>query len=214
MVPCLLKRDWKPSLPKIFKNLRMVSLLYSQTTQLFRLLVSNLLVYNFLEYGTICCKYYLRFATMKLLMNMKAHATQKEVLEVFCKAEEFSDIRFRNDKMILNKFNKSGGVRSAYIRVYGIYTITSRFALSGKVSEVWHKVFLLVQACIGGLSITDPNDKQQKTSHLAADTALIMKNANRMCKGLISVILAKCDYRSIISALHIEQAVKCRMVLF
>ncbi len=86
-----------------------------------------------------------------------------------CKADEFSEIRFHSDKTILNQLNKDPLIR---------------FPLKGKISSVHEKVFLLIQAAIGGVSFTE-SDKgaKSKPHNMSADQALIMRNATRLAKG-------------------------------
>lgn len=82
-------------------------------------------------------------------------------------------------------------------------------------------MFILIQACIGGSNLADFDSKSAKGKphNVNQDTSLIMKNANRLGKGtiildklgMVNIFLAKADYNSSISALHIAQAVQCKM---
>jgi ATP-dependent DNA helicase HFM1/MER3 len=58
------------------------------------------------EYGRILAKYYLKFETMKELVQLKEKASVSDIFSVMCNAKEFQTIRFSSDKAILNTMNK------------------------------------------------------------------------------------------------------------
>lgn len=51
---------------------------------------------------------------MDNFISLKKNASLKDVLEVLCKAEEFSDVRFHSDKKLLNSLNKDPLIRYYY----------------------------------------------------------------------------------------------------
>ncbi|KAJ3358463.1 Sec63 [Kappamyces sp. JEL0680] len=117
-------------------------------------------------------------------------------LESLSKAEEF-EVRFHSDKAILNLLNKDPDIR---------------FPIQGKVTDVHQKIFLLIQAAIGGVSIDQSKERAGEKSHrLTSDSSLVIRGAERLVRGMVQVFLTKNDYRSIIGAIRVAQAISCRM---
>jgi len=106
---------------------------------------------------------------VQIFIKLKAHATERDVLEAMSKSDEFSDIRFHSDKTLLNAINKDPVIR---------------YPVAGKVTEVYQKVFLIIQASIGGVNLERDVQKSTKTHSLTFDAKLIMRNASRIIKGI------------------------------
>ncbi|OLL22607.1 ATP-dependent DNA helicase MER3 [Neolecta irregularis DAH-3] len=84
-------------------------------------------------YGDAAARYYVRYETMKCIVNIKDKARPRDILEVLCKAEEFQELRPRTgEKSFYNEINKDNQIR---------------YQLKGKVDSVADKMFILLQVC-------------------------------------------------------------------
>ncbi|KDQ10599.1 hypothetical protein BOTBODRAFT_190414 [Botryobasidium botryosum FD-172 SS1] len=88
------------------------------------------------EYGEIMSRYYINFATMEYILKIPGNASVKDILEMLSNASEFNDLRLRaTEKQIYNKLREHMDIR---------YSIP-------KVEKVQHKIFVLIQAVLGGM---------------------------------------------------------------
>ncbi|XP_030753010.1 probable ATP-dependent DNA helicase HFM1 [Sitophilus oryzae] len=113
--------------------------------------------------GEIMAKYYVAFETMKLFTKITGTEIMIQLLGIFSKCSEFSDIRLRtNDKKCLNLLNKHSTKE------------TIRFPLSGKVTSSDMKVNCIIQAMLGNLEIHDQS--------ILNDSSRIMRCCERLSK--------------------------------
>ncbi|KAI8916332.1 P-loop containing nucleoside triphosphate hydrolase protein [Gorgonomyces haynaldii] len=114
-------------------------------------------------YGKIMSKHCISFDTMSLFVQASGKPlSMREMLELFCKAKEFAEMRFRQDKAILNNMNKHPNLR---------------FKLKGKVSTVDQKIFLLIQAVLSNVPLAE----KKQTFSMTQEANLVMKTAERLC---------------------------------
>ncbi|TPX60937.1 hypothetical protein PhCBS80983_g01485 [Powellomyces hirtus] len=133
-------------------------------------------------YGQSMMKYYIKFKTAVSVLQLQSKATLRDALETLCKAEEFSEIHFRGDKTQLNLLNKNKSIR---------------FPLKGRVSSVDQKVNVLIQCCLGSISIAD------QKSHLALETTSIMTQATRVARFMTDVCHEKGNAIALMSTLEL-----------
>jgi ATP-dependent DNA helicase HFM1/MER3 len=145
------------------------------------------------EYGEILAKMYLRFETAKLFVGAKREAKEKDILEALCRAEDFSDIRFHNDKGQLNLINKNPGIR---------------YPIKGKVSAIEQKISLCLQAVIGGVSL---GEGKNRAHTLHQDAAVILQQAQRISRGMVAIFLAKRDPISMVNAIRLGRAIQTKL---
>ncbi|KAJ3086769.1 Sec63, partial [Quaeritorhiza haematococci] len=157
------------------------------------------------EYGKVMAKYYLRFETVKKLVELKPAASPRDVFECICKAEEFVEVRYHQDKTHLNALNKNAAMR---------------FPIKGKIKDAGDKVNseYLCHEINEGLDGTAPHCAlgsipftDQKTANtLAQETHQILKHASRIARGAVDLMVAKQDFRSLKSALDISKSVQAK----
>ncbi|KAH9483965.1 ATP-dependent DNA helicase MER3 [Psilocybe cubensis] len=84
------------------------------------------------QYGEIMSKYYIRRATMEIILALPDRASLRDILEPICGADEFQDVKLRNsEKRIFNILKQDPEIR---------------FPVK-KVDKTQDKVFILVQVC-------------------------------------------------------------------
>jgi ATP-dependent DNA helicase HFM1/MER3 len=107
---------------------------------------------------------------VQIFIRLKAHASERDLLEAMSKSDEFGDVRFHSDKKLLNDINKDPGIK---------------YPVVGRVTEIHQKVFLIIQSSIGGVSLEHADQQKATKSHsLSFDAKLIMRNATRILKGV------------------------------
>ena len=92
------------------------------------------------EYSQIMAKFYLKFETCKNFINIKPNISEHEFFDLFCSSQEFSQIRFRKDKQILNQLGTD-----------------LKYAVKKRVDERFEKVSVLIQVNIVDLDIVERN---------------------------------------------------------
>jgi hypothetical protein len=113
-------------------------------------------------------------------------------MEAFCKAEEFGEIRFHQDKGLLNELNKQPGIR---------------YKIKGRISTVDQKVNMLIQCSIGNVTLPD----QKKTHSMVNDTTFIMQQANRISKGVVEIFLAKGSYEPLLKSIYLTRSISTKL---
>ena len=93
-------------------------------------------------------------------------------------SREFQDLRFSpGDKSILNSMSKDPKLVRFKILDGG----------GGKVKDIWHKVFYLIQVCLEGGSIDNKDD--QLSYSLVQDSQVIFQQAHRIVKCIYAFTL-------------------------
>ncbi|KAG8969461.1 Sec63 [Tulasnella sp. 419] len=123
----------------------------------------------------IYTQYYIRYSTMKVILQLPEKATLKDILETMAQAAEFSDIRLRgNDKTVYNKIREHNDIRFR----------------AGKIERTADKVMLLIQAVLGGISL---NSAEFKTSDSqpALEALGVFKHACRIARAIVDVAIVR-----------------------
>ncbi len=92
-------------------------------------------------------------------------------MELFSKAEEFTDIRFHGDKQILTDLNKHASIRY-------------KLKKPAKVTAIHHKINILIQCLLGGVAFPE---KQRTT--LTNDTNMLLSSIHRVARGLLEMMV-------------------------
>ncbi|KAF5357923.1 hypothetical protein D9756_001436 [Leucocoprinus leucothites] len=127
------------------------------------------------EYGDIMSKFYVRQSTMASIMNLPEKLSLREVLEVIAAAEEFSTLRLRaSERAVYNELRTHNDIR---------------FSVP-KVEKARDKVFLLLQAVLGNISLNSTEMRRGDTQP-QLDALTIFKHAPKLAKVVVEVAITK-----------------------
>ncbi|KAI0950168.1 hypothetical protein AcV7_008716 [Taiwanofungus camphoratus] len=127
------------------------------------------------EYGDIMSKFYVRQSTMSLILKLPERATSREILEMISNAEEFSGIKIRGgEKQVYNKMREHNDIR---------------FQIK-KVEKPADKVFMLIQAVLGGISLSDSEYKSGDTNP-GLEAVSVFRHVPRVAKAAVEVAIVK-----------------------
>ena len=84
-------------------------------------------------YSMIMAKYYLKFETVCKFITVKPNITEPEFFDLFCSAAEFGEVRYRQDKVVLNSLACNNAIK---------------FGVKKRVSERYEKVSVLIQVSV------------------------------------------------------------------
>ncbi|XP_059489970.1 probable ATP-dependent DNA helicase HFM1 isoform X2 [Neocloeon triangulifer] len=140
--------------------------------------------------GKIMAKYCLSLQSMKLFIeNVTSGMSIEEFLQVLSKCEEFKEYQLRVvEKRTLNELNKA-----------------IRFKISGKVQSLESKVFVVIQATLGGLNHQDIALQQESMK--------ILRVAQRVARCLDEYTRCKLadDYKSVLNSLLVAKSIEKSM---
>ncbi|KAM5532095.1 hypothetical protein V8D89_014259 [Ganoderma adspersum] len=123
------------------------------------------------EYGDIMSKFYIRQGTMVQIVKLSDKATIREILETISCSEEFSDIKFRSgEKQVYNKLRTHHDLR---------YTLK-------KIEKPADKVFILIQAILGAVNLSDPQYKVAETQPYT-ESIPIFRHISRIVRAVVEV---------------------------
>ncbi|KAG5724012.1 ATP-dependent DNA helicase MER3 [Termitomyces sp. T112] len=123
------------------------------------------------DFGDIMSKLYIRQSTMGLILTLPERLTLREILEMISSSEEFSDTKLRvSEKSALNKLRKHPDIR---------------FELT-RVEKTADKVFLLIQAVLGGISLNTPEYKSAD-SQPQLEAFGIFRHVSRIARAVVEV---------------------------
>ncbi|KAG1903838.1 uncharacterized protein F5891DRAFT_1208495 [Suillus fuscotomentosus] len=137
------------------------------------------------EFGDIMSRFYIRRGTMKAILDLSPTASLRDILEMISTSEELSDLKLRSgEKQVYEKIRRHNDIRFAVKKIQG----TS------------DKVFLLMQAVLGGLPLNSAEYRNGESqpclealsvfrhvSRIAitvAEVAIIKKNGAQVKHGL------------------------------
>ncbi|KAJ8469377.1 hypothetical protein ONZ45_g16911 [Pleurotus djamor] len=127
------------------------------------------------DYGDIMSKFYIRQKTMELILALPERVSFRETMEMLAASEEFSDIKMRtSEKAPLNRLRQHNDIR---------YTIK-------KLDKAADKVFLLMQAILGGISLNSP-DYKSVDSQPNLEALLIFRHVSRIARAIVETAIAK-----------------------
>ncbi|KAI0306724.1 P-loop containing nucleoside triphosphate hydrolase protein, partial [Multifurca ochricompacta] len=133
------------------------------------------------EFGDIMSKFYIKQATMALIMNLPVKATLREM------------VRVRLTKLYYHSGHVTGKARNArgFGRVYNTLREHEdiRFKIK-RVEKTADKVFLLIQAVLGRIPLHTMEYKSGETNALF-DSLIVFRHASRIGRALVEVAIAK-----------------------
>ncbi|KAI9009744.1 Sec63 Brl domain-containing protein [Gaertneriomyces semiglobifer] len=143
------------------------------------------------EFGQAMAKYYIKYQTAVRVINVKRSSTVRDALELLCKAEEFTELRWHGEKGQLNAINKEPGLR---------------FPLKGKITEIEQKVNILLQCALASI----PFKESKVQSSLTMETSALLPQACRVARFMVAICHAKQDFVSLKSAINLSRCLEAR----
>ncbi|KIM49392.1 hypothetical protein M413DRAFT_107246 [Hebeloma cylindrosporum] len=144
------------------------------------------------KYGEIMSKYYIRKATMDLILALPEHASLREILEIISAADEFQDVKLRaSEKTTFNKLKKD---------------IDIRFEVK-KIEKTADKVFLLVQAVLGGVSWAE---YKSMDSQPQMEANSVFRHIPRISRAVLDVAIFKKDGAQILYGLELLRCLSAK----
>ncbi|KAJ6490602.1 Sec63 Brl domain-containing protein [Mycena vitilis] len=127
------------------------------------------------EFGDIMSKFYIRQSTMSLILALPERPTLRDILEMISASEELSETKLRvSEKTVYNKLRKHNDIR---------------FEIK-KVEKTSDKVFLLIQAVLGGISLNSPEYKSSD-SQPNLEAFSVFKHIPRIARVVVEVAIVQ-----------------------
>ncbi|XVF60252.1 hypothetical protein PTKIN_Ptkin08bG0030000 [Pterospermum kingtungense] len=140
------------------------------------------------EPGRLMTKYYLKFNTMKHIMQAPASCSLEDVLQIICRAEEIAWIQLRrNEKKLLNDINgdKDGRLR--------FHVSGDKGKRKKRIQTREEKIFVLANDCLTG-------DPLVHDLSMTQDANSICSNGCRIAKCMKEYFLYKKNYRGALNS--------------
>ncbi|KAF8652668.1 hypothetical protein AX14_008392 [Amanita brunnescens Koide BX004] len=126
-------------------------------------------------YGKVMSKLYIRQYTMELILKLPERPSMRDILETISSAEEFHDLRIRtSEKKGLNTLCLHDDIRF-------------RIKKPEKTSD---KVFIIIQAILGGVSLNLPEYKTGD-SQLYLEALAIFRHVGRITRAVVEVSIIR-----------------------
>ncbi|KAL9148882.1 hypothetical protein ABFS82_12G072800 [Erythranthe guttata] len=141
-----------------------------------------------LEPGNLMTKYYLKFDTMKHIIQAPENCSMEETLHIICRAEEIAWIQLRrNEKKFLNDINneKDGRLR--------FHVLDDKGKRKKRIQTREDKIFVLVNDCLTG-------DPLVHDLSMSQDTNSICSNGSRIAKCMKEYFMYKKSYKGALNA--------------
>ncbi|KAI0444217.1 hypothetical protein F4803DRAFT_274918 [Xylaria telfairii] len=123
------------------------------------------------EYGQAMSRYMIQFETMKLLLSIPPASNIEEILTIICKAVEFKDFRFKPaERAVFRGLNKSPLI---------LHPIRETLTLT------WHKIFMIVQICLGGIDLPTDKDTDFIRQDLLREKRMVFDRMKRLVRCVI-----------------------------
>ncbi|KAG1778474.1 hypothetical protein EV702DRAFT_154436 [Suillus placidus] len=127
------------------------------------------------DFGDIMSKFYIRRGTMKAILDLSPTATLREILEMISASEELSDLKLRSgEKQVYEKIRRHNDIR---------------FAVK-KIQSTSDKVFLLMQAVLGGLPLNSAQYRSGE-SQPCLEACSVFRHVSRIAIAVAEVAIIK-----------------------
>ncbi|CAK8676681.1 unnamed protein product [Clavelina lepadiformis] len=154
--------------------------------------INNDLVITSTEPGRLMARYCIAFDTIKKFSSVTGTESLQELITILSGRQEFQEVNLRmNERTTLNKMNKDKN------------RITIRYPMNGRIKTTQMKVSCLMQATLGCISIQDFT--------LTQDVTKIFRNAVRVCRCLVELLMLKDNFKSLYNAAILSKCVKARL---
>ncbi|KAK9683521.1 hypothetical protein RND81_10G147600 [Saponaria officinalis] len=147
-----------------------------------------------LEPGRLMTKYYLKFDTMKHIMQAQSNCSLEEALHTVCKAEELSWIQLRrNEKRLLNDINadKNGRLR--------FHILDNKGKKKKRIQTREEKIFVLTSDCLTG-------DPLIHDLSLTQDMNSICSNGCRIAKCMKEYFIFRKNYKGTLNSIILAKS--------
>ncbi|KAL1956282.1 hypothetical protein VTO42DRAFT_7455 [Malbranchea cinnamomea] len=167
-----------------------------------KLLQENLLVtpqvpLKSTEFGDAMARYYVKFETMKLFLQLPPRAKISEILSAIAQADEFREIRFKSgEKSLYKELNKANGIR---------------FPIKVDITLIAHKVSLLIQSELGAVEMPTGDQFQKHRFTFQQDKALVFSHVNRLIRCITDCQLSLRDSVGAKNALELARSFGARV---
>ncbi|OBZ69133.1 putative ATP-dependent DNA helicase HFM1 [Grifola frondosa] len=144
------------------------------------------------DFGDIMSK--VRQYSMSLILKLPERATVREILEMIACAEEFTDIKIRSgEKQVYNKMRTHNDIR---------------FPIK-KVEKPSDKIFILIQAVLGGISLSDP-EYRTSDSQPNSEALGVFRHISRLSRAVVEVAITKKSGAQIKNGLEVMRCVTAK----
>ncbi|XP_020576359.1 ATP-dependent DNA helicase MER3 homolog isoform X2 [Phalaenopsis equestris] len=152
-----------------------------------------------LEPGRLMTKFYLKFATMKSIMEAPGSCSLEDALRIICASEEISWIQLRrNEKKILNDINFDKEDRMRF-HVYG-----EKGKKKKRIQTREEKIFVLTNDCLTG-------DPSVRDLSLSQDMNSICTNGCRIAKCMKECFIFRRSYKGALNSSLLSKCLHQRL---
>ncbi|KAJ9562940.1 hypothetical protein OSB04_008100 [Centaurea solstitialis] len=147
-----------------------------------------------LEPGRLMTKYYLKFDTMKHIMQAPPNCSIEDALHIVCRAEEISWIQLRrNEKKLLNDINtdKDGRLR--------FHILGEKGKKKKRIQTREEKLFILANDCMTG-------DPLAHDLSLTQDMNSVCSNGCRIAKCMKEYFIYKKNYKGALNSILLAKS--------
>ncbi|KAK4367437.1 hypothetical protein RND71_011229 [Anisodus tanguticus] len=147
-----------------------------------------------LEPGKLMTKYYLKFDTMKHIIQASGNCSIEDALQIICRAEELAWIQLRhNEKKLLNDINIDKDNRLRF------HILGDKGKRKKRVQTREEKIFVLANDCLTGDPLVHDLSHSQDMNSICA-------NGYRIAKCMKEYFLYRKNYRGALSSAHLTKS--------
>ncbi|GAA0138701.1 DNA metabolism protein [Lithospermum erythrorhizon] len=152
-----------------------------------------------LDPGRLMTKYYLKFNTMKHMMQAPTNCSLEDALHVICRAEEIAWIQLRrNEKKLLNDINMDKEDRLRF------HVLGDRGKRKKRIQAREEKIFILSNDCLTG-------DPLLHDLSMIQDTNSICSNGCRIARCMKEYYIFKRSYKGALSSILLAKSLHQRL---
>ncbi|KAL8888722.1 MAG: hypothetical protein Q9215_003906 [Flavoplaca cf. flavocitrina] len=149
------------------------------------------------EFGDAMARYYVKFETMKGLLNLEPRSKMSDILSILVGAQEFHDVRYRvTEKRLLKELNGACGIK---------YPIKIDIALPE------HKRSLIIQSELGGVDFPADEQFNKFKRQYQQDKNLIFNHIHRLVRCVIDCQIHLQDAITVRHALELARGFAARV---
>ncbi|KAK6538055.1 Sec63 [Orbilia ellipsospora] len=150
-----------------------------------------------LEPGDAMARYYVKFETMKIIMELREKAKCSDILTCVSQADEFKEFRIRSgEKSVLKEINSSSGMK---------------WPVRGDINCAAHKANILIQFEIGRMDFPTTEGLQKHRATLLQDKSLIFQHLYRLIRCICDIKLFHRDSISCRNALELAKCIEAKV---
>ncbi|KAF3912104.1 hypothetical protein ABW21_db0204276 [Orbilia brochopaga] len=150
-----------------------------------------------LEPGDAMARYYIRFETMKKIMELKEKAKTSEILACIAEADEFKEYRIRSgEKAVLKEINGSPNMK---------------WPVKVDISSPFHKAKILIQFEIGRMDFPTTEGLQKYRATLLNDKSMIFQQLHRLVRCICDIKVFLRDSVSVRNALELARCIDAKV---